>query len=256
MNRRLGLLAACGLLGLVAITAVQSARAAEPVARTTEPPKAKPLNIVVYGGSGNIGSRIVNEAASRGHHVTVVDRNPKPELAPPGVKLVTGNALDPQDVLKNIADADVLVSAVIVRPTPTPDFPLNVVKALVEGLRLQTGGKKTRFIDVGGASSLNNAEGKRIIDTFPAGRGGGEARSSVDALDWLRAEVKDVPWTFFSPAGRITPGMRTGKFRIGTDTVVTDANGQSAISIEDYAVAMVDEMEKPQFINRRFTVGY
>jgi putative NADH-flavin reductase len=122
---------------------------------------------------------------------------------------------------------------------------------------MQTGPKKTRFIDVGGASSLNNAQGQRIIDSFPGGRSrGGEAGSSVDALDWLRAEVKDVPWTFFSPAGRITPGTRTGKFRVGTDTIVTDEKGQSAISIEDYAVAMVDEMEKPQFVNKRFTVGY
>jgi hypothetical protein len=109
---------------------------------------------------------------------------------------------------------------------------------------------------VGGASSLNNAEGKRIIDTRPAGPPNGEVRSSVDALDYLRAEVKDVTWTFFSPAGRIAPGTRTGKFRVGTDTIVTDDKGQSAISMEDYAVAMVDEIENPQFLNKRFTVGY
>jgi putative NADH-flavin reductase len=242
----LPLLAALG----AALAGMTAAQAAEPVKA------ANPRNIVVYGGSGNIGSRIVNEAAARGHQVTVVDRNPKPELAPKGVKVVTGDALDPQDILKNIAGADVVVSSVVVRPAPTPDFALRVVKTFVAALRQQTGPKKTRFINVGGASSLNNAEGKRIIDTFPAGRGNGEVRSSVDALDYLRAEAGDVSWTFFSPAGRISAGTRTGKFRLGTDTIVTDANGQSAISIEDYAVAMVDEIEKPQFINRRFTVGY
>jgi putative NADH-flavin reductase len=220
---------------------------------------AQPLNIVVYGGSGNIGSRIANEAAARGHKVTVVDRSPKPELAPKGAQLVTGNALDPKDITKNIAGADVLVSSVVVRPAPTPDFALSVVKSMVAGLRAQTGAKKTRLLVVGGASSLYNAEGKRIIETFPGTSDTarlGEVKSSVDSLDWLRAEVKDVSWTFFSPAGRISPGTRTGKFRLGTEQIVTDDKGVSAISMEDYAVAMLDEIEKPQFVNKRFTVGY
>ncbi|HTQ36423.1 MAG TPA: NAD(P)H-binding protein [Steroidobacteraceae bacterium] len=216
---------------------------------------AKPLNIVVYGGSGNIGSRIVAEAAARGHHVTVVDKNPKPALAPKGVKVVTGDVFDQQDILKNIAGADVLVSAVVVRPAPTPDFALRVVQGEVAALRAQTGAKKTRLLVVGGASSLYTADGKRIIERF-GGRQDGEVKSSVDSLDWLRAEVRDVPWTFFSPAMNIRPGTRTGKFRLGTEQVVTDEHGNSAISMEDYAVAMLDEIEKPQFINQRFTVGY
>ncbi|HYP80722.1 MAG TPA: NAD(P)H-binding protein [Steroidobacteraceae bacterium] len=219
---------------------------------------AKPLNIVVYGGSGNIGSRIVNEAAARGHHVTVVDRSPKPELAPKGVKLVTGDALDPKDILKNVAGADVVVSSVVVRPAPTPDFALRVVKSFVEALQAQTGSRKTRLMVVGGASSLYNAEGKRIIDTFgpnvpPAMQG--EVKSAVDSLDYLRT-VNNISWTFFSPAGNIRPGTRTGKFRLGTETLVVDEKGQSAISMEDYAVAMVDEIERPQHVNGRFTVGY
>lgn len=219
---------------------------------------AKPLNIVVYGGSGNIGSRIVNEAAARGHHVTVVDRAPKADLAPKGAKLVTGDAMDAKDIGKNIAGADVVVSSVIVRPTPTPDFALNIVKAMVAAQRAQTGAGKARLLVVGGASSLNNAEGKRIVDTLPSTLPAGtmnEIKSAVDALDYLRT-VKDTSWTFFSPASNIRPGTRTGKFRIGTDQLVVDAAGQSAISMEDFAVAMLDEIEKPQFVNKRFTVGY
>jgi putative NADH-flavin reductase len=218
----------------------------------------KPLNIVVYGGSGNIGSRIVNEAAARGHHVTVVDRTPKADIAPAGVKLVTGDALDPEDVRKNIEGADAVVFSVVVRPAPTPDFALRIAKSAVEGLRKQTGPKKTRLLIVGGASSLFNAEGKRIIDTLPASmRSNGEVGAAVEALDWLRSDVKDsVSWTYFSPAGGISPGTRTGKFRLGTDQLVTNEQGRSAISMEDYAVAMIDEIEKPQFINKRFTVGY
>jgi len=241
-------------VGTLALSGVLLSSAA--VAQTRA---AKPLNIVVYGGSGNIGSRIVNEAAARGHTVAVVDRSPKPELAPKGVKLVTGDALDPNDIAKNIAGADVLVSSVVVRPAPTADFALRVVKSMVAGQRLQTGGKKARLIVVGGASSLYNADGSRIIDRFGTSMPtamAGEVKASVESLDWLRAEVKDVAWTFFSPAGNIRPGTRTGKFRLGNEQLVVDDKGQSAISMEDYAVALVDEIEKPQFVNKRFTVGY
>ncbi len=210
---------------------------------------------MVYGGSGNIGSRIVNEAAARGHNVTVVDKNPKADLAPKGVKVVTGDVFDKQDILKNIAGADALVSSIVVRPAPTPDFALSVVKSEVAALRDQTGAKKTRLLVVGGASSLYGADGKRIIERF-GGRQDGEVKSSVDSLDWLRADVKDVSWTFFSPNGTIAPGTRTGKFRLGTEQLLVDASGRSAISMEDYAVAMIDEIEKPQFVNKRFTAGY
>ncbi|MGC4007848.1 MAG: NAD(P)H-binding protein [Pseudomonas sp.] len=216
---------------------------------------AKPLKIVVYGGSGNIGSRIVNEAMNRGHSVTIVDRNPKPIEGPHAhhVKLVTGDALDPKDVAKNAAGQDVVISSVIVRPTPTPDFSLRVAQAMVEGVRAAAP-QKPRLMVVGGASSLYDANGKRLVDSFP-GEVPNEVGGAVLALDWLRT-VNDVSWTFFSPPRNISPGTRTGKFRLGTDQVVVDAAGQSAISMEDYAVAMLDEIEKPQFINKRFTVGY
>jgi putative NADH-flavin reductase len=219
---------------------------------------ATPLNIVVYGGSGNAGSRIVKEAAARGHTVTVVDKSPKPELAPQGVKVLTGDAMDAKDIAKNIAGADVVVSSVIVRPTPTPTFAVDIVKAMVEAQRSQTSGKKARLIVVGGASSLNNAQGQRIVETLPSTMGGGtmnEIKSAVDALDHLLT-VKDTSWTFFSPSSSFSPGQRTGTFRLGTDTLLTGANGRSAISMEDAAVAILDEIEKPQYVNKRFTAGY
>jgi uncharacterized protein len=216
---------------------------------------AKPLNIVVYGGSGAIASRIVNEAAARGHNVTVVDKSPKPDIAPKGVKVIAGDVFNKEELLKNIAGADALISSIVVRPAPTPDFALSVVKSEVEALRAQTGAKKTRLLIVGGASSLYDANGKRIIERF-GGRQDGEVKSSVDSLDWLRAEVKDVQWTFQSPNGTIMAGQRTGKFRLGTEQILVDAHGRSAISMEDFAVAMIDEIEKPQFINKRFTAGY
>jgi putative NADH-flavin reductase len=216
---------------------------------------ATPLNIVVYGGSGAIGSRIVNEAAARGHTVTVVDKSPKPNIAPQGVKVVAGDVFDKQDVLKNISGADALISSIVVRPAPTPDFALSVVKAEVEAIRAQTGPKKARLLIVGGGSSLYGADGKRVIERF-GGRQDGEIKSSVDSVDWLKADVKDVQWSFFSPNGNFAPGQRTGKYRFGADKVIVDANGRSAISYEDYAAAMIDEVEKPQYINKHFTAGY
>lgn len=213
----------------------------------------KPLRIVVYGGSGAIGSRIVSEAVVRGHQVTVVDRRPNPGLAPAGVKAIQGDALDADDITRNIDGQDVVVSSVIVRPAPSADFSLRVAQAMVEAQRRQQP-RKTRLLVVGGASSLYNAQGKRIIDTFP-GSVPYEVSSAVAALDWLRT-VKDVSWTFFSPAMNIQPGKRTGKFRIGTEQVVVDAQGRSAISMEDFAVAMLDEIERPRYVNGRFTAGY
>jgi putative NADH-flavin reductase len=240
------------------VLAVMALAAAPLGAALAQTKAAKPLNIVVYGGSGNIGSRFVNEAAARGHNVTVVDKSPKPDIAPAGVKVIAGDALDPKDVLKNIEGADVLISSVVVRPAPTPDFALRVVQAEVEALRQQKGPKKTRLIIMGGGSSLFNAQGQRIIDTLPAGmRNNGEVGSAVAALDWLRSDVKDsVPWTYFSPSGGIPAGTRTGKFRLGTDQVLVSESGRSSISMEDAAVAILDEIEKPQYIGKRFTAGY
>ncbi|MEY4763098.1 MAG: hypothetical protein RLZZ200_2954, partial [Pseudomonadota bacterium] len=151
---------------------------------------ARPLKIVVYGGSGNIGSRIVREAVSRGHVVTVVDRAPKAELAPAGVKLVQGNALDARDIAGNIAGQDVVVSSVIVRPAPTADFALKIAQAMVEAQRMQQGTARTRLMVVGGASSLYTADGKRVVETLPDTLPQGtqwEIRSAVAALDWLRS---------------------------------------------------------------------
>lgn len=237
----------------IAVGALSFAGAANAQQKTAQPKK-----IVVYGGSGNIGSRIVAEAAARGHIVTVVDRNPRADRAPPGVKLIQGDALDARDIAKNIEGQDVVVSSVIVRPTPTPDFVQKVVEAMVAAQRSQTGPQKTRLLVVGGAGSLYNAEGKRMVDNLPDSLPEGvrnEVRSAAAALDYLYT-VKDTSWTFFSPAGNISPGTRTGKFRVGGDQIIIDEQGQSRISMEDFAVAALDEIENPKHINKRFTVGY
>jgi uncharacterized protein len=219
-----------------------------------------PRNIVVYGGSGAIGSRIVNEALARGHHVTVVDRNPKPLPAAPAdrFKLVKGDAFSTPDILVNTANQQALVMAVAVRPAPTADFYVQMVKAAVAAQRAQPVQTKTRLLVVGGASSLLLPDGRRMLDTMPKRRlesARNEVVSMVDALEFLRT-VQDTSWTFFSPPMLIQPGKRTGKFRLGADTLLSDAKGVSRISMEDYAVAMLDEIETPQHVNRRFTAAY
>jgi putative NADH-flavin reductase len=218
---------------------------------------ATPLKITVYGGSGAIGSRIVAEAVARGHQVTLVDRKPKPEAAPRGVKVLQGDVFDGADVGRNIAGQDVVVTAIAARPTPTRDFYQRLVKTVVEAQRAQKGAR-TRYLVVGGAGSLEVEPGKRWVDTLPStvpDAVKNEVLSMADSLTYLRS-VTDTPWTFFSPAMNIAPGVRTGRFRLGGDQMVRDEKGESRISMEDYAVAMLDEIEKPQFMNRRFTVGY
>jgi len=218
---------------------------------------AKPLHITVYGGSGNIGSRIVAEAVARGHVVKLVDRSPKADAAPAGVTVVQGDVFDVADIKKNLAGQDVIITAVAARPIPTPDFYLRLVKGVVEAQRAQSG-NKPRYLVVGGASSLEIAPGQRYADTLPATLPEGtrnEIFSMIAALDYLRT-VSDVSWTFFSPAATIAAGTRTGKFRVGGDQLLKDDKGESRISFEDYAVAMLDEIEKPRFPNKRFTVAY
>jgi putative NADH-flavin reductase len=224
------------------------------------PPRArKALHIAVYGGSGAIGSRIVNEALARGHYVTIVDRNPKPVAGadPKRLTIIKGDAFDVADIGRNLQGNDALVMAVAVRPAPWRDFYERMVKAAVTAQRQQVGRRKTRLMVVGGGSSLLTPEGKRMVDTYQtipdAYRN--EVLSSIDALNYLRT-VTDTAWTFLSPNMNIEPGVRTGKFRLGIDTVLTDAQGKSGISMEDYAVAMVDEIERPKNIRRRFVVGY
>src|SRR5690606_18948044 len=117
---------------------------------------------------------------------------------------------------------------------------------------------KSRLLVVGGASSLNNAQGQRIVDTLPAGMPAGtmnEIKSAVDALDYIRT-VNDTSWTVVSPSSTLRPGERAGKSRLGTDTLIPHAQGRSAISMEDFAVAILGEIEKTQYVNKRFTAGY
>jgi putative NADH-flavin reductase len=113
-----------------------------------------------------------------------------------------------------------------------------------------------RLLVVGGAGSLEVKPGLRVIDApdFPE-QWKGTALATADVLDLLRGE-HEIQWSYLSPSAMLQPGARTGKFRLGTDQLLVDAKGQSSISTQDYAVAMIDEVEHPTHVRRRFTVGY
>lgn len=217
---------------------------------------ADALKITVFGGTGNVGKRIVAEALNRGHEVTVVSRDPSSVSKDnPRLNAKQGNVLDPQRVAQIAAGQDVLISAVGADRANNPDYDIyrKAGESLVKAMK-SLGAKAPRLIVVGGAGSLEVAPGVLLASKLPEAYRA-EVMGQKAALDYYRT-VSDVKWTYFSPAGSLTPGQRTGKFRLGGDQLVIDAKGESRISIEDYAVAMIDEAEKAQHVGRRFTIGY
>ena len=212
-----------------------------------------PLRIIVYGGTGNIGQRIVHEALARGHTVTVVVRDPSAMPGePPRLKVMKGDVLDSAEVARTISGSDVVVSAVAFR-APTPDSAAysRAAESLVTALR-RLGPPAPYLIVIGGGGSLQQPPGVHI-EIPPAWRE--EVKGQNDSLAYYRT-ISDVRWTYFSPPFQITPGTRTGKFRLGSDQLITDAKGNSRISMEDYAVAVIDEAEHPAHARKRFTIGY
>ncbi|WP_229074515.1 NAD(P)-dependent oxidoreductase [Actinoplanes sp. DH11] len=213
--------------------------------------------ISIIGANGSIGRVITDEALARGHQVTAVVRDTaKLGRTHDDLRVETGDVLDPADVARVAEHRDVVVSAVgggdgaghvrLIEPA---------LRSLVTALR-GLGGAAPRLIAVGGAGSLEVMPGMRLWDMpgLPP-----EALTVMHAhgvgLDYLRT-VSDVRWTSLSPAAMIDPGVRTGRYRTGGDRLVSDATRQSRISTEDYAVALIDEIETPRHIGRRFTVAY
>ena len=203
------------------------------------------MKIAVIGASGNAGSRITAELAGRGHAVTAIARNPDKIAALANVTATAGDVLDQAGLARLLAGHDVAISSVHF----TASDPVKLIGAARES-------KVGRYLVVGGAGSLEVAPGVRLVTTagFPLAYKV-EAEQGGAFLDLLRQE-KELNWTFLSPSALFTAGERTGKFRLGTDQLLTASDGKSWISFEDFAVALADEIERPAHIRRRFTVGY
>lgn len=203
------------------------------------------MKIALIGASGNVGSRIVAELVRRGHQVTAIARHPERIAAGPNVTAAKGDVQDPDGLARLLVGHDAAVSSVMFLASDPAKL---IAAAKTSGV--------PRYLVVGGAGSLEVAPGMRLIDTpaFPA-QYKAEATAGAEFLDQLRREP-ELDWTFLSPSALFVPGERTGKFRLGTDQLLVDTAGHSSISFEDFAVALVDEIETPRHRRARFTVGY
>lgn len=215
------------------------------------------VNIAVFGATGTIGSRIVAESLQRGHAVTAVVRDPSKLVNPdPRLKVTVGDVLDPASITAAGVGQDVVVSAVGGGDGPGHLATIEpAAQALVEGLR-PLGAEAPRLVTVGGAGSLRTPDGNRVWDTPNLPENLLQImHAHGNALDFYRT-VTDLDWTNISPAALIQPGNRTGTYRTAEEDLITDENGKSAISVEDYAVALLDEIENPRHRRQRFTVAY
>lgn len=216
------------------------------------------MRIVIFGATGNVGRRVVSEALSRGHEVVGVVRDPAQAESPDArATLVQGDATDAASIARVVRGADAVVSAISPRPNarglPAPSLVANA-RALIAGLR-QAGVRRVLY--VGGASTLEVAPGKQLLDQpgFPEAYKA-EAIEGRDALAVWRTEADGLDWTYVSPAAEIHAGPRMGRYRAADDQLITDRQGRSHITYEDYAVALLDELEQPRHVGRRFGVAY
>lgn len=206
------------------------------------------MKIAIIGASGFIGSRIRSEALSRGHEVTAIVTNPDKLPADPRLTAVKGDATDPTALTPLLAGHDLVISAFNPGKDESGAGPRSIIDAAKRS-------GVPRLLVVGGAGTLEVAPGQRLIDQpdFPAAWKAGALKTAA-FLDLLRGEV-ELDWVFLSPAAMLAPGERTGNYRVGGDRLMTGPDGQSRISIEDYAMAMLDEAETPRHSRQRFSVA-
>lgn len=220
-------------------------------------------NVILIGASGFVGSAILKEALYRGHKVTAIAPNPeKITVENPNLTIVKADATNPEILAELAKGKDAVISAY----NPGWTNPRQYEETLKNYPKIVEGTKRAgvkRLLIVGGAGTLFVAPGVRLVDTgnLPAERLPGVKSMGEFYLDYLMKE-KEVDWVFFSPAGNLGnmgqngPGERTGKFRLGKDDMLFDEKGESFISVEDYAYAMLDELEQENHHQERFTAAY
>lgn len=203
------------------------------------------MKISLIGATGYVGSHLLAEAQRRGHVITAVARRIDGVQAAPNITPVRGDLAEEADLAAKISGHDAVITATKFLRTDAAKL-IRIVKMA----------KVPRWLVVGGAGSLEVAPGVALVDTpdFPA-EYRAEATAGRAFLDTLRSE-RELNWTFLSPSALLEPGPRTGKFRVGGDQLLVDESGNSHISVADYAVAMIDELERPQHSRQRFTAGY
>ena len=207
--------------------------------------------VALCGATGRAGSRILNELLARGHQVLAIVREQGTLPHRDGVTTAVDDLSDPTRLTETIHSAAALISA-YAPPAQDPEELVAVTQRLLQAVTLAG---VPRFLMVGGAGSLEVAPGVTLLDSGklpPEWRG--LATAHTHALDVLRASTSN--WTSLSPAAYFDPGERTGSFRLGIDNLIATEDGDSRISMEDYAIALVDELEEGKHIRQRFSIGY
>jgi putative NADH-flavin reductase len=215
----------------------------------------EPQKVAVLGASGFIGSKIVAEAAARGHQVTAISRSGS--TAGPNIRVLKLDIADTAALTEALQGQAAVIDALSTNRKAGLEERLAEQRAVTGSvLRAMKAAGVTRILAVGGAGTLLVKPGVTLFDSgaIPAAAAP-EIRSTALLLDLLKAEP-GLAWTYLSPSASIVDGQRTGRFRLGGDTLLTDAAGKSEISLQDYAVAMIDELETARHTGQRFTVGY
>jgi uncharacterized protein len=213
------------------------------------------MNIALIGATGYVGSHLLTEALDRGHLVTAIVRHPDRLPIRQGLTPAEGDVFETDRLAELLAGHEAVISAF----SPGKDA-ADKYQRMVDGAKAIIAATKKagvrRLLVVGGAGSLEVAPGQQLIDQpgFPeewkAGAGG------TRQFLYLLRDEPTLDWTFLSPAQEFVPGERTGEFRLGGDQVLVDAGGRCRISLQDYAVAMIDELEQPRHLGQRFCVAY
>ena len=211
------------------------------------------MKILLFGAAGKVGRVVLAELSRRGHDVTAAFRTePFPADLPVGATPVLADATDASSVASAASGHDAVVSAVGPGTRKDPEVIERAGHALVGGL---TAAGTQRLLVVGGAGTLELRPGVMRLDdpSYPEQYRPQGVRQKV-ALETFRNSSLD--WTYISPPIHFNPGDRTGSYRVGGDAVLSDASGRSAISFEDFAIALADEIETPRHVRRRVTYAY
>jgi uncharacterized protein len=210
------------------------------------------MKLIVFGATGLLGSRLVAEAGQRGHEVTAVARDPSRFTGPDAVGPTAGDATDAECIAAVAAGHEAALSAVTQHEHP--EMLVAAARALLDGLA-RAGVR--RLVVAGGAGSLMVGSGERLMDTPDFhDEWKPEAQAQADALAVYQQSDNEVEWSYVSPGALLEPGERTGAYRIGDDQLLTDDHGRSSIAMEDFAIAMLDEVEHPAHPRRRFTAAH
>jgi len=214
------------------------------------------MKILLIGATGNIGQRILKEALSREYEVTAAQRHPeKLRIQHAHLTIVRADLLNETELPSLLKGYELIVSAISAGGESTPEQFKKANDNLIATLQGKT---DQRLIIVGGAGNTEVAPGIRVVhspimDSLPE-----EWKPDIFAHAYVLDQYKasEVNWTYFSPARDIEPGERTGKYRLGTGNMIIDDNGSSKISMEDYAAALVDEIENKRFVKQQMSIGY